>query len=481
MLTKWESAAQLVDVDRGLVSREVYVNEDLFQQEQERVFARAWLLVGHESQVPNPNDYVVSMMGGECVVLSRDKQGHVHVFLNTCRHRGMKVVRYDAGNTPLFTCPYHGWSYSTDGSLVEVPGQLVGVPHYKDAYQEQLDKVEWGLVNVAQMVNYKGMIWATWDPAAPSFEDYLGDMKMYLDLLVDALDGREGGSEVIGGVIKWRFPGNWKFCAENFGGDPLHLVSHRSVEIAGIGPGGVGHTRNGRNDKPRPKHGHISFDLGHSVSGVTPYAQYTEYDDDPFPSFESPVGPLDQPRIVSEYYAEVGARRRERLKGHVRPPLSGTARIFPNFTCHLHQFPRDMCVWQPMGAHLTEGWRWLLVDKDAPKEVKDLLRHHYIRYSGPAGMTEQDDMENWNYATAASRGTIARRYPYNNSLRLGQVVPAPNLRMAWWAPTPSEHTQRGFYKRWSEFMDSTTWDEMMPPRPLVRAAAAEDAVAAGRP
>jgi hypothetical protein len=83
-------------------------------------------------------------------------------------------------------------------------------------------------------------------------------------------------------------------------------------------------------------------------------------------------------------------------------------------------------------------------------------------------MTEQDDMENWNYATAASRGTIARRYPYNNSLRIGQVEPAANLSMAWWAPTPSEHTQRGFYKRWSEFMDSSSWDQMMPPRPLVR-------------
>ena len=53
-------------------------------------------------------------------------------------------------------------------------------------------------------------------------------------------------------------------------------------------------------------------------------------------------------------------------------------------------------------------WRWYLVDKAAPWEVKDFLRDYYIRYSGPGGMTEQDDMENWNYAHAASRGTIAR-------------------------------------------------------------------------
>src|SRR6266404_1683844 len=61
----------------------------------------------------------------------------------------------------------------------------------------------------------------------------------------------------------------------------------------------------------------------------------------------------------------------------------------------------------PRSIHETEVWRWYLVDKSAPAEVKDFLRDYYIRYSGPGGMTEQDDMENWNYAHAASRGTIA--------------------------------------------------------------------------
>ena len=85
----------------------------------------------------------------------------------------MKVCRYDEGNTPVFSCPYHGWSYATDG-------KLVGVPYYKDAYKETLDKSKWGLPEVPQMYNYKGSIWATWDKKAPPFLDYLGDMKMFL-------------------------------------------------------------------------------------------------------------------------------------------------------------------------------------------------------------------------------------------------------------------------------------------------------------
>ena len=59
------------------------------------------------------------------------------------------------------------------------------------------------------------------------------------------------------------------------------------------------------------------------------------------------------------------------------------------------------------------------MDADAPAEVKDVLRRFYMRYSGPAEMTEQDDMEHWLYATAASKGTIARRYPFNYQMPMG--------------------------------------------------------------
>ncbi|HEX2441163.1 MAG TPA: Rieske 2Fe-2S domain-containing protein, partial [Methylomirabilota bacterium] len=117
----------LVDVERGFVSREIFVNDELYHQEQERIFARVWLLVGHESQIPRPGDFLVSSMGEESVILCRDRSGRVRVFLNSCRHRGMKVCRYDEGNTAVFTCPYHGWSFGTDG-------RLVGVPYWREAY-----------------------------------------------------------------------------------------------------------------------------------------------------------------------------------------------------------------------------------------------------------------------------------------------------------------------------------------------------------
>src|SRR5213594_4723883 len=223
----------LVDVERGIISREIFVSEEIYRQELERVFARAWLFIGHESQIPRPGDYFTSCMGEESVILCRDRDERVHVFLNSCRHRGMKVCRYDEGNTPVFTCPYHGWSYATDG-------KLVGVPFFREAYHGKLDRSEFGLVEVAQLASYKGSVWATWDPKAPGFLEYLGEFRRYLDLTLDGWDGREGGTEVLGGVQKWLIPCNWKFPAENFSGDSYHNISHRSVDMVGIGPSGSG-------------------------------------------------------------------------------------------------------------------------------------------------------------------------------------------------------------------------------------------------
>lgn len=291
-------AKGLVDVAAGQISREIFVNEALYAQELERVFARAWLFVGHESQIPKPGDYFVSCMGEESVLLCRDAQEDIHVFLNSCRHRGMKVCRYDEGNTQVFTCPYHGWSYGTDG-------KLVGVPMYKEAYHGTLDRSRWGLVEVAQLARYKGTIWATWDPAAPPFLDHLGEMKLYLDTLLDCRDGREGGSEVIGGVQKWTIPCNWKFAAENFAGDAYHNISHRSVDIVGIGPSGRG--RRDTDERTFATRVATSFPaLGHGA------ISFLQTEDAPYtPSYRDTPG-------VEAYFRHCDEERQRRLGAGAR-------------------------------------------------------------------------------------------------------------------------------------------------------------------
>jgi hypothetical protein len=330
------------------------------------------------------------------------------------------------------------------------------VPRYQDAYHGKLDKSQWGLVHVPQMVNYKGSIWANWDPDAPPFLDYLGGMKVWLDALLDSRDGREGGSEVIAGVHKWRLPCNWKFVAENFQGDMYHgATTHLSAEAVGVAFGeGKNQGRHGEPQKSKARDGFrvrdrvglVSFpELGHGArEGVPSMA------DEPPPEIEDPK--------LAAYFQQTWEERQVRLAGKPRPRAGGN--IFPNFSFH-SLYPRSICVSHPRGPLVTEEWRWYLVDSDAPQEVKDALRHYYMRYSGPAGLTEQDDMENWNYASEASRGVIARRYPYNYQMGLGYTEPVDSIPGAVTAAfSISEENVRNMFKRWRQLMAAGSWSEV---------------------
>ena len=426
-----------VDQKKALVTREIYVSDEIYAQEQERIFARTWLLVGHEVQIPKPGDYFIGRMGEESVIMARDRAGEIHVFLNSCRHRGMKVCRYDEGNTPVFTCPYHGWSYGLDGSLV-------GVPYFKEAYHSELKKDEWGLVEVAQMANYKGTIWATWDKRAPSFETYIGDAVMYLDILVDVSDGRPGGSEPIGGVQKWIAPANWKSAVENACGDAYHNISHRSVDLVGIGPSG-----RGRRDNETGGTRRLSISVPEFGHGILTSEQDGDH---PWtPSY------LNDPE-VAQYHEHCYYERQRRLGKKARV-LGGPATVFPNMG-YIARQPQRMALWSPGGGpQRSEYWNWCLVDKDAPKKVKDMIRHYALRYSGPGGLTEQDDMENWNYASKASAGVISKRLPYNYQIGLGHVNENDHLpgRVV---EGVSEQSQMGMYTFWAELMDAESWDDL---------------------
>ncbi len=442
MLAERLSTAKLVDLEAGVISREIFVNDDIYQQEQEQIFTRAWLFIGHECLVPNTGDFFTTSMGEESVILTRDQRGNLHVFLNTCRHRGMKVCRYDEGNTLQFTCPYHGWSFATDG-------KLVGVPYYTEAYHERLDKSQWGLVEVAQLENYKGSIWATWDKDAPPFLDYLGGMRTYLDILLDCRDGREGGSEIIGGVQAWIIPCNWKFGPENFVGDAYHAVSHRSVDMVGIAPGG-GKGRADPESRASARYS-VSFpELGHGTNTTV------QMDDN------EPYNPIfaNLPHL-QEYLRDAYEQRRRRL-GKNASLLGGAACVFPNMTFQPRQ-PRSIAVWNPRGPFHTEARRFYLVDRDAPQELKDLMRQYLVRGLGPGGMTEQDDMENWKYASDASRGAIARRHPYNYQLGLGSRLDV-DFPAGLVDKIPTEQNQRGYYGRWAAFMEAKSWNELYPRR-----------------
>ena len=438
------SLRSLVDLEHGLISREIYVNPDIYAQELEQVYGRAWLFIGHESLVPNRGDFFQGRMGAETVILVRDHKDKLHVFLNTCRHRGMKVCRYDDGNTRLFTCPFHGFSYDTDGALV-------GVPHFKAAFHEEFDKSAFGLHEVAQMCNYYGSIWATWDPKAPSFVDYLGAYADGIRSCFEGSDGTDNGVEFFKPVQKWRLPSNWKFPGFSFDGDSLHgVTTHRSINVAAIGPQGDAnqgdrHPMRGqfpltRYEMSIRKLGHGGHNAIYEKTGIAPYVDTWQ----------------TEPPEVDEYYRKAHEKKAKKYEGQYTH--GGGAHVFPNVNIQ----EQRILLWHPHDVGWCESWRFYTVDRGAPQVVRDAQRRYMMRYCGPVGLTESDDMENWNYASSASSGTIARRLPYPFKAGLGydhtdDRVPGMTLNRGI-----AEENQRSRLYRWLDFMEAGSWDELYP-------------------
>ena len=218
-----EQLAMLVQPDR--VHRSVYSDPALFDLEMERIFGRAWLVLGHESQVRNEGDYFTTRMGREPVVVVRKNRVDIGVLVNRCAHRGSMVCAEGRGNTERFVCPYHGWSYDRAGTLQAVP--------FSTGYEK--DKLPTGLKAVPRVSVYRGFIFASLAAQGDDLQTFLGPARASFDDFVDRAPG--GELEVAGGVFKHAYNGNWKLMLENHldGAHPA-WVHASSVAVARNAP-----------------------------------------------------------------------------------------------------------------------------------------------------------------------------------------------------------------------------------------------------
>jgi nitrite reductase/ring-hydroxylating ferredoxin subunit len=444
-MTRYLSQTQaepLVDVERGLISRRIFSDEAIYQQELEHIFARCWLFLGHESLIPQPGDYLTNFMGEDSVIVCRDPRGRVRAFLNTCRHRGNRVCLFDRGNTTTFTCSYHGWSYNTEG-------RLTGVPFFREAYHEQLDKAQWGLAEVPRLATYGGLIFGCWDADAVSLDEYLGDVRWYLDKLV--LATAMGGLEWFPTRYSHRMRGNWKIMAENFAGDHYHTyTTHGSFYKLGLTPY-VGYESTQVGTGPFE----VAIRPGHGLGGVYTGSAHYERDLKAAEALGSEV---------VDYVKERYRRKLEALNDlGAKPYSSSHGNVFPNFAYSgiggaLDH--RGFYLWHPKGPLETENWLWAAVERDAPQIVKELAFTQFGQGGQLAsGFFGQDDAENFERVTESTRSPVARRFPFHYGMALGfdgrwpgqeewDIAGLPGLV----GPRFGEHAQRQFYAYWAELM-----------------------------
>ena len=104
--------------ERHSLAQAFYTDPDVFRRDVERLFMRHWLCVGHAGSLPSRGDFLVVEIGAESVIVVRGEDRELRALVNVCRHRGSRICAARAGSAKSFACPYHGWTYGLDGSLL---------------------------------------------------------------------------------------------------------------------------------------------------------------------------------------------------------------------------------------------------------------------------------------------------------------------------------------------------------------------------
>ncbi|MFT7649090.1 MAG: phenylpropionate dioxygenase-like ring-hydroxylating dioxygenase large terminal subunit [Candidatus Poriferisodalaceae bacterium] len=193
------------------VHASLHADEQVFADEMDLIFTRGWVFVGHESEVPEPGDWVTRRLGAEPVIMVRDRDDQVHVVANRCSHRGTALCWEAKGNSPSFQCTYHAWTFGLDGSLRSVP--------YPGGFDK--DKADLGLDIAGQVDSHRGFVFANLDGSAGPLAEHLGDGGTgMLDRLCDL--SPTGKIDLSKGWLGHKIGSNWKLWPES-DNDGYHL------------------------------------------------------------------------------------------------------------------------------------------------------------------------------------------------------------------------------------------------------------------
>ena len=371
-------------IEPGRVHRRLYADSDIFELEMARIFDRAWVYVGHESQVKSPGDFVTTQIGRRPMVMTRHSDGRVCVIHNQCAHRGAMVVAEDKGHADQFVCCYHGWTYGTDGKLVHVP--------LRNGYPAHFDPDDPGTAMVAapRVESYRGFVFASLAEDGPSLTDFLGHITTSFDDMVDRAPDNE--IEISGGVFKHSYDGNWKLYLENLCDAAHPLFVHQSSIDAALAQDDGAHTDGAgeiavrqmrQNGAPykfwEEEVGIWTYPNGHSYLG--------DYHDD-----EKLVAAKRDP-VFAEYIANLEAKKGTDETRRIMEVTRWNSNVYPNLS-FMSQF-RQLRVVHPVAVNRTEVHTYSFRMKGAPaKMFEDTIAFANVT-NGTGSLVLTDDLETY--------------------------------------------------------------------------------------
>lgn len=430
-------------IEQGKLPLKIFNDEEIYQEELKNVFVNSWVFIGHKSELTENGDYVRRYIGEDPYIFVRDENGDYRVFHDSCCHRGAQFARSEEGNTSHFRCPYHGWTYKNTG-------ELIGMPKKKEVYCN-LNDSEWDLFE-PDVDSYRGLVFARLDTDGPSLDEYLGDIKWYLDMHFGMT---EGGLKVVGEPHRWKANHDWKISSENFAGDSYHLLTtHQSAfegewshdEIWEQGLGSV-ETYMATTDR---------HSLGYQIAGP---------DDDIYFTYPSEVTENIDPEL-DEHQKDI-IRRSQVHVGNVFPNMSFIHATYAESEDAPSAGWASIRQWQPKGPGEVEVWSWLLVPEETPEEYIDHSHGGWMGTHSPSGAFEMDDLAIFEQVSkAASSETNALHHRQGNvQLGMDSMNPVEEVEHdydLWHGPADrvtkdglvsDEAHARRFYETWYAAMN----------------------------
>jgi phenylpropionate dioxygenase-like ring-hydroxylating dioxygenase large terminal subunit len=407
-------------VDEARIHRDVYVDQQVFEAEMERIFMCTWVYVGHDSEIAQPGDYKTTSIGNEPVLLTRGKDGTPSVVVNRCSHRGAAVCLLPRGTATGFRCQFHGWTFGLEG-------ELLGIPHS----EEEVDREALSLSAAPRVESYRGFIFASFNPDVPALTDHLRDVLPYIDRFVEhagehALRVAPDANEVV-------YDANWKMQLEN-NVDGYHLsFTHQSLFS-------VLQQRTGK--QPRYLTGSSedaakveAFSNGHAVMDLRSVATDVLRERlDIVPGAPPPGADLDA------YFGIEGAE--DLYLASTGPPMNIS--IFPN----LNLGSINICEIYPLAVNRTRVVLRPLLLADVPDDINRIrLRYHEIG-SGPAGFVQPDDIEMFE---RVGQGLASEEVEWIQMTRgrERETIAGEDHRVSH---ISDETPQRGQYRWWRQLM-----------------------------
>ena len=362
--------AELIQEDR--VHGRLYYDPAIFDEELEKVWHRHWVYVGHESEVPQPGDYLTRQLGLQPVIIVRDKEGAIQLLLNRCRHRGNLICESGRGNTQEFRCTYHGWTYNTTGALLGAP--------YSAAYGASFRKEDYGLATVPRVGSYRGFIFASLHPTGISLDEHLGYAKGLIDQFVEM--SPEGEVELSAGTQKQRYRGNWKMQVENAVDNYHTTFVHQTA-----------------NDLMKLRSG---VDLSQTTSEQSPALSrylgggHALFD---FRPLQRQLGKVLNLSNQTRANGATGARQAYREAMERRYGKERAQEILQDGPPHGYIFPNLIFIQlqvrriQPVSASETSVYYQPALLRGVPAEINTARLREHEWFFGPAGFGSPDDVE----------------------------------------------------------------------------------------